>query len=117
MKRKILSVLSVLMAVLMALTALAACEKAKNAAGYQLDQPGYDIYAVSGGNTSQTWYTGSEYIFADSDTRYLTSAEVNSLSLKMACYAKNEIYARRGRLFQSSELAEYFINDYEDLAL
>lgn len=89
---------------------LASCEKAKNAAGYQLDQPGYDIYAVSGGTTSQTWYTGSEYIFADSDTRYLTSAEVNSLSLKMACYAKNEIYARRGRLFQSSELAEYFRN-------
>ena len=28
----------------------------------------------------------------------------------MACYAKNEIYARRGRLFQSSELAEYFRN-------
>ncbi len=50
----------------------------------------------------------SEYIFPDSDMRYLTREEVESLSLQAACYAKNEIYARHGRMFQSRELQEYF---------
>ena len=38
----------------------------------------------------------------------LTDAEVSSLSLQMICYAKNEIYARRGYIFQSQELRDYF---------
>ena len=52
--------------------------------------------------------TRSEYIFADADTRYLTQEEVDKLSLQAVCYAKNEIYARHGRKFLSTELQEYF---------
>ena len=52
--------------------------------------------------------TRSEYIFADADTRYLTKEEVDKLSLQAVCYAKNEIYARHGRKFLSTELQEYF---------
>lgn len=46
--------------------------------------------------------------FYDSDTRYLTDAEVKGLPLQVVCYAKNEIYARRGRIFDSQELNDYF---------
>ena len=78
-------------------------------AGYVLDQPGYDIYAVG---ISDYYYDDdrleNDFIFYDSDTRYLTDEEVKGLSLQVVCYAKNEIYARRGRIFDSQELNDYF---------
>ena len=80
-----------------------------NGAGYQLDQPGYDIYAVG---ISSYYYQydrlENDFIFYDSDSRYLTQEEIQGLSLQVICYAKNEIYARRGRMFQSGELQDYF---------
>lgn len=84
--------------------ALQTAENERQAGGYVLDQPGYDIYAVS----NSILNTSSDYIFYDSDSRYLSDAEVNSLSCQMACYAKNEIYARHGRMFNSKELTDYF---------
>ena len=48
------------------------------------------------------------YILYDSDRRYITDYEMSQLSLQELNYAKNEIYARRGRLFQSQELSNYF---------
>ena len=42
------------------------------------------------------------------DSKYLTEAEVRNLSLQELKYARNEIYARRGRKFDSSELQSYF---------
>ena len=78
-------------------------------AGYVLDQPGYNIYAVG---ISDYYYDDdrleNDFIFYDSDTRYLTDEEVKGLSLQVVCYAKNEIYARRGRIFDSQELNDYF---------
>ena len=77
--------------------------------GYALDQPGYsyqNIGSYSSGNIAQA--TSGDYIFYDSAVRNLTDAEVSSLSLQMICYAKNEIYARRGYIFQSQELRDYF---------
>ena len=58
--------------------------------------------------TEVTEDTRIEYIFADADIRYLTQEEVDKLSLQAVCYAKNEIYARHGRKFLSTELQEYF---------
>ena len=49
-----------------------------------------------------------DYVIADSNSRYLTSSELQKMSLKEINYAKNEIYARRGRKFQSKELQNYF---------
>ncbi|RKJ51753.1 YARHG domain-containing protein [bacterium 1XD42-54] len=48
------------------------------------------------------------YIIPDSDSRYLNNEDVAGMSLQVINYAKNEIYARRGRLFQSQELQKYF---------
>lgn len=50
----------------------------------------------------------SEYIIPDSNSRYLTESDISGLSLQQLNYAKNEIYARRGRKFGSVELQEYF---------
>lgn len=49
-----------------------------------------------------------EYVVADSNSRYLTVADVEKMSLQQINYAKNEIYARHGRKFQSRELQNFF---------
>ncbi|MBE5922971.1 MAG: YARHG domain-containing protein [Lachnospiraceae bacterium] len=49
-----------------------------------------------------------DYIIPDSDTRKLTSSDISELSLQELNYAKNEIYARHGRKFDSAELRAYF---------
>ncbi len=52
--------------------------------------------------------TESEFIFADSDKRYLSDEEVKNLNKDEIRIAINEIYARRGRSFKTPELNEYF---------
>lgn len=51
---------------------------------------------------------GSDYIIADSSTRYLTNADLSPLSEWEIRIARNEIYARHGRIFNTKELADYF---------
>ena len=50
----------------------------------------------------------AEYILSDSDKKYLTDSDVEGLSLRELNYARNEIYARHGRMFKSDELQSYF---------
>lgn len=88
-------------------------EYALQSGGYALDQYGYS-YAEVG---SYIWYDDyvpeySDYIFWDSNLRYLSDGEVAGLSLQMLNYARNEIYARRGYIFQSQELRNYFESKY-----
>jgi len=47
-------------------------------------------------------------ILPQSAVRLLTQDDVNGLSLQYINYAKNEIYARHGRMFNSPELQNYF---------
>ncbi|MDO5345946.1 MAG: YARHG domain-containing protein, partial [Lachnospiraceae bacterium] len=49
-----------------------------------------------------------EYIFPESDGEYLTEEELAGLPLQVIAYGKYEIFARRGMLFQSEELQNYF---------
>ncbi len=48
------------------------------------------------------------YILPQSDSQYLTEADLSNLTVKGVCYAKNEIYARHGRKFLAEELQKYF---------
>lgn len=48
------------------------------------------------------------YILPQSTSQYLSADDLSNLTLKGLCYAKNEIYARYGRKFESKELQEYF---------
>ena len=50
----------------------------------------------------------NEYIFDDSNSRYLTQDEVLSLSRWNAKLAKNEIYARHHRRFDNQDIQQYF---------
>ncbi len=77
--------------------------------GYILDQPGYSFETIGSYTVHQT-YTDSvdQYIIWDSSIRYLTREELKSYSLREICYARNEIFARRGYVFQKQELREYF---------
>ncbi|WP_251388327.1 YARHG domain-containing protein [Mediterraneibacter agrestimuris] len=52
--------------------------------------------------------SNSDYILPQSDARLLTSSDISGLDIRELNYAKNEIYARHGRLFQSPELQNYF---------
>lgn len=64
--------------------------------------------APNNSTDDQTDVQDSEYIFADSSDRLLTDADIRGMSAKELNYAKNEIYARHGRIFNSQELADYF---------
>ena len=55
----------------------------------------------------QTAGTG-EYIFPNSDSAYLTRDQVAALTPEQLRLARNEIYARHGRIFQDEGLAAYF---------
>ena len=52
-----------------------------------------------------TVYAASDYIIADSNSRYLTYEDVGSLSLQQVNYAKNEIFARKkDRMIRSFQI-------------
>ncbi len=59
-------------------------------------------------NNSSSAYEVDGYIFYDSDVRYLTSSDLAGLSSWELKLARNEIYARHGRLFKDSSLQNYF---------
>lgn len=63
-----------------------------------------------GGRESQDASVESEYIFPESDKKYLTEEEVRSVTVEEMFIGRNEIYARHGYIFQSEELNTYFNN-------
>lgn len=70
------------------------------------DADGRDCRDIAEENETAT--NDSDYILPNSDTVKLSKKDIKKLSLKELNYAKNEIYARRGRRFDSSELRHYF---------
>lgn len=49
-----------------------------------------------------------EYIFPDSNSRYLSEEEIRSIEADRLRIARNEIFARHGYIFDSEELQQYF---------
>ncbi len=52
--------------------------------------------------------TSGDYVLPGSDSRQYTKAELSDLSDYELFLARNEIFARHGRIFQSDELQDYF---------
>ena len=75
--------------------------------GYVLDED-YTYGEIGSYSARNEKQESGDYIFADSDSRYLTEEEIYALPLQKVCYARNEIYARKGYIFQSEQLREYF---------
>lgn len=80
---------------------------------------GYKVYfeSVNGGEEQGLYYPvdsvsysqgSGDYILDGSDSRYISEDEVQNLTSEEIRLAKNEIYARHGRIFDSEDLREYF---------
>ncbi len=50
----------------------------------------------------------SEFILPESNLRYMTYNDLKGIDATSLRIAKNEIYARHGRMFQSEDLSQYF---------
>lgn len=50
----------------------------------------------------------AKMIFPDSDSRLISATEMHKLSKSELRIARNEIFARRGRIFISADLREHF---------
>ena len=54
----------------------------------------------------------SGYLLPQSSYAYITQEEVSGWPSQALCYARNEIYARNGKMFESEELQAYFSAQY-----
>ena len=59
-------------------------------------------------NTDKMDLSSRDYIFPDSNSRYLTDEDLSGYSSDQLELAKNEIYARHGRKFVTQRIADYF---------
>lgn len=59
-------------------------------------------------NPSMPIYSATDYILPDSDSIYYDEYMLNYLPSDTLKYARNEIYARHGRKFDSKDLQDYF---------
>lgn len=59
-------------------------------------------------NVSMAQMFVNDFIIYDSDKRYLTTADLDRLTPEQLRLARNEIYARKGRMFYSDDLQNYF---------
>ncbi len=48
------------------------------------------------------------YLLPESNTRLMTDADLQNLTWEQCTFARNEIYARHGRIFVTKEIADYF---------
>lgn len=72
----------------------------------QADVP--STVAVESTDTVPTSIASSGYIIPDSDTRVLGQKDVEGFSAEQCRLARNELYARHGRIFEDSALQRHF---------
>ena len=72
---------------------------------YEYEDEDEDDYAY---DKSLNSYSNQDYILPQSDSRYLTESDLNGLTEAECRIARNEIYARHGRMFNDEELQAYF---------
>ena len=52
----------------------------------------------------------NDFVFVDSDVRLITRGELDMLTAAQIRIARNELFARRGRVFERQDMREYFNN-------
>ena len=67
-----------------------------------------EIIAVQLAEEELQGYVNEEYIFPDSDKKYLSEDEVRSITIEDMMIGRNEIFARHGYIFQDEGLKAYF---------
>lgn len=68
----------------------------------------YSYYGPVSDGYSSDIYDTSEYILPDVDKRYYTKEELTLLSKDMLRLARNEVFARHHRKYETQDLKEYF---------
>jgi|GEM_PF-1483717 len=76
--------------------------------GRGTDINGNSIDIMNPPASSASNYDSGEYIFPNSDSEYLTESDLSSMSSDELRIARNEIYARYGRMFKDQALQNYF---------
>ena len=64
--------------------------------------------ASDSANTQPTALASSEYIIPDSDTRLLEEKDIEGFRAEQCRLARNELYARHGRIFDDASLQSHF---------
>ena len=72
------------------------------------DEDGEDLIETFEKSQSEDELLNKDYILPQSGSRLLTESDVAGMDIREINYAKNEMYARHGRMFQSAELQNYF---------
>lgn len=73
-----------------------------------IDQPGKVIQEVTETPTPTPEVANGDYIIPDSSSRQITEADLVGLTAEQIRIARNEIYARHGRMFKDEALQAYF---------
>lgn len=72
----------------------------------------YFVYFTAEGNgrskMQEEQNGSSEYILENSSSEFLLRSDIDWMDRETCRYARNEIYARHGRLFQDQQMQEYF---------
>ena len=76
-------------------------EKRAEGVSWSYDNPYKSVYYT---------YSYQDYIFYNSSSRYLTQYDLAGMTEDELCIARNEIYARNGYTFKSTNLTEYFLH-------
>ena len=71
-------------------------------------EPDPNAGAAAGAQAAAAQPVQQDYLIPDSNSRYLTDADIANMTPQQLNYARNEIYARHGRMFNSIELQQYF---------
>lgn len=64
--------------------------------------------AADAAQTISTVESAAEYILPNSDSVEITADQLSQLTAEQLMLARNEIYARHGRQFDTSEIQQYF---------
>lgn len=66
------------------------------------------VEVENGGSTSSSAGNNGDYVIPSSNSRYISKSELYGMSKETLVYARNEIYARHGYIFNSQTLKDYF---------
>lgn len=75
----------------------------------QTTPPAETVYVTAApAKTSTPVVKTGGYLLPESNSRRMTDADLSQLTHEELCFARNEIYARYGRIFDTPQVANYF---------
>ena len=92
-------------------TSVVAANKKDNTKWYKIYEDGRtptEVNSTGGGKATSSTKASDDYIFKDSDKRYLMEDDLVKLSKDQLGLARNEIFARHGYVFTTDEYKKYF---------